>query len=103
MADPISGNFDKNQIPRLDQTTKASAENAEVNESETSVDSTRSNEIRDKSSVQISPEAQKSIDLAVFDREKVKQIKEAIENNSYPLDNKKMAESFVPLERLISD
>lgn len=103
MADPVSGNFDKNQIPRLDKATKATAENTEVNESVPSAESTRSNEIREKSSVQISPEAQKSAEMAVFDRERVQQIKEAIENNSYPLDNKKMAESFVPLERLISD
>ena len=56
-----------------------------------------------QSTVSISAEARKNAEEAVFNREKVEQIKEAIRNNSYPLDDQKMAESFVPLEKLINN
>ncbi len=38
---------------------------------------------------------------ADFDEEKVRQIAEAIKMGNYPLDARKIAESFVPLEKLI--
>jgi negative regulator of flagellin synthesis FlgM len=36
-----------------------------------------------------------------FDSKKVDQIKQSIEQGNYPLDNRKMAESFIPLEKLL--
>jgi len=103
MADPISGNFDKNQLPRFNKTTNSSdnvSEAAKANQSD--VDRTEK-KTSPQSTVNISSEARKSAEEAVFNREKVEQIKEAIRNNSYPLDNQKMAESFVPLEKLINN
>ena len=38
---------------------------------------------------------------ADFDANKVQEIKTALEQGNYPLDNKKIAESFVPLEKLL--
>ena len=38
---------------------------------------------------------------AEFDVDKVNQITEAIRMGNYPLDAKKIAESFIPLERLL--
>ena len=38
-----------------------------------------------------------------FDRAKVEAIKEAIQNGQYPLNPRRIAESFVALEQLISD
>lgn len=38
---------------------------------------------------------------ATFDKARVDAIKEAITNGSYPLDSRRIAESFVILERLI--
>ena len=40
---------------------------------------------------------------AEFDQEKTTRIKEAIEQGNYPLDHKRLAESFLALEQLISD
>ena len=36
-----------------------------------------------------------------MDQKKVDQIKLSIEEGSYPLDNRKIAESFIPLEKLL--
>ena len=38
-----------------------------------------------------------------FDRAKVDAIREAIKNGQYPLDPRRIAESFVAIEQLISD
>jgi flagellar biosynthesis anti-sigma factor FlgM len=38
-----------------------------------------------------------------FDRAKVDAIKAALREGTYPLDSRKIAESFVALERLIDD
>jgi len=38
---------------------------------------------------------------AAFDSEKVARIKQAIEEGNYPLDAKRIAESFVSLEKMI--
>ncbi|OUV02969.1 MAG: flagellar biosynthesis anti-sigma factor FlgM [Betaproteobacteria bacterium TMED82] len=38
-----------------------------------------------------------------FDREKVKQIRQAIEEGNYPLNSRKIAESFVAMESLIGN
>lgn len=38
-----------------------------------------------------------------FDRAKVEAIKDAIRNGQYPLDSRRIAESFYAIERMISD
>jgi negative regulator of flagellin synthesis FlgM len=38
-----------------------------------------------------------------FDRAKVDAIRDAIKNGQYPLDPRRIAESFVAIEQLISD
>jgi len=44
---------------------------------------------------------QEAEEKALFDSKKVDSIKEAIQNGSYPLDSRKIAENFLELERLI--
>ena len=103
MADPISGNFDKNQLPKYSKTVGSVENLAEAPKAgQSDIDRTEKKP-GPQSTVSISAEARKNAEEAVFNREKVEQIKEAIRNNSYPLDNQKMAESFVPLEKLISN
>ena len=46
-------------------------------------------------------EVQEAEERAVFDAKKVDSIKEAIQNGSYPLDSRKIAENFMELEKLI--
>ena len=54
------------------------------------------------SSVELSTKLKNDIAAVNFDSKKVDQIKQSIEQGNYPLDNRKMAESFIPLEKLLS-
>ena len=53
-------------------------------------------------SVQMSNVAQKAMAEPDFDRAKVESIKQAIAEGNYPLDVKRIAESFVAIERMIN-
>ena len=53
--------------------------------------------------VELSELAAKALSNAEFDQDKTTRIKEAIEQGNYPLDHKRLAESFLALEQLISD
>ena len=53
--------------------------------------------------VKLSELAATALSNAEFDQEKTTRIKEAIEQGNYPLDHKRLAESFLTLEQLISD
>ena len=54
-------------------------------------------------SVELSELAAKALSNAECDQEKTTRIKEAIEQGNYPLDHKRLAESFLALEQLIGD
>jgi negative regulator of flagellin synthesis FlgM len=47
--------------------------------------------------------AQKAMNEPEFDRVKVDSIKKAIQDGQYPLDAKRIAESFVAIEKMIDD
>jgi negative regulator of flagellin synthesis FlgM len=47
--------------------------------------------------------AQKAMQEPEFDRVKVDSIKKAIQEGQYPLDAKRIAESFVAIEKMIDD
>lgn len=47
--------------------------------------------------------AQKAMSEPEFDRNKVESIKQAIQQGQYPLDARRIAESFVAIERMIRD
>ncbi len=47
--------------------------------------------------------AQKAMNEPEFDRVKVESIKKAIQEGQYPLDARRIAESFVAIERMIGD
>lgn len=53
--------------------------------------------------LELSETARKSMADPSFDRAKVEAIKTALKEGSYPLDSRRIAESFVALERLIKD
>jgi negative regulator of flagellin synthesis FlgM len=53
--------------------------------------------------LELSETARRSMADPTFDRAKVDAIKAALRDGTYPLDSRKMAESFVALERLIDD
>ena len=49
----------------------------------------------------LSPIARQAMAEPAFDREKVEAIKQAIKDGSYPLNSRRIAESFAAIERLI--
>ena len=51
--------------------------------------------------VLIDPNIEKALNSAGFDQAKVNSIKTALEQGNYPLDDRKIAESFIPLEKLL--
>jgi negative regulator of flagellin synthesis FlgM len=53
------------------------------------------------SSVELSTKLKSEMAAVSFDSKRVDQIKDSIEQGNYPLDNRKMAESFIPLEKLL--
>ena len=53
------------------------------------------------SSVELSAKLKEEIAAVGFDNAKVNQIKHSIEQGDYPLDDKKIADSFIPLEKLL--
>ena len=57
----------------------------------------------DTDSVSLSNVAQKAMAEPDFDRAKVESIKQAIAQGQYPLDARRIAESFVAIERMIRD
>lgn len=58
-------------------------------------------EARDE--VQLSAVAKQALAEPSFDRAKVDAIKQAVQNGQYPLDAKRMAESFLAIEQMISE
>ena len=56
---------------------------------------------RPTSEVSIDPNIKQALEAEHFDQSKVESIKAAIERGNYPLDDRKIAESFIPLEKLI--
>ena len=58
----------------------------------------------DKDEVFLSDVAKKALETEkAFDAKKVEAIKQAIEDGSYPLDSRKIAESFIAMESLIGN
>jgi len=80
----------------LDKLDKASAKNAALDESKVSTTKSAQGDTVNLSNVE-----QKIKDQPDFDRAKVEAIKQAIKDGNYPLNPKRIAESFVSLEKMI--
>lgn len=80
---------------------KKSVEKPTQNEAQKTGASSEASNVTHTDEVLLSPEVTKALDEATFDATKVASIKEAIENGSYPLDARKIAENMVSLEKLI--
>lgn len=80
---------------------KKSVEKPTQNEAQTTGTSSGEPSTTYTDEVLLSQEVTKALDEATFDATKVASIKQAIENGSYPLDARKIAENMVLLEKLI--
>jgi negative regulator of flagellin synthesis FlgM len=95
-----------NTIQSADQRTKAvganqGVDNSKVEKNSASELASSSSAKSPDSSVELSANLKSEIAAVSFDSKKVDQIKQSIENGNYPLDDKKIAESFIPLEKLL--
>jgi flagellar biosynthesis anti-sigma factor FlgM len=98
MTDPISS---ISRSVRLD--TSADSRTKKIEEDQGEISRTlRTPEDLRKDKVELSGVQEKAMASPAFDEEKVNRIKQAIRDGQYPLDSKRIAESFVALERVIS-
>ena len=85
--------------PSQVQNSPAAPSREAADESENQVQ--RSGQASQAVDVDLSEAVKQAEEKAAFDEVKVRQLKQAIESGNYPLDSRKMAESFVELERLL--
>ena len=95
MSSPISNN---NPLPRVSQ-NESSAKKAPESSDNNTVES--ASVAMKGSDVLLDPNVIEALKGSDFDQAAVESIKAAIQNGEYPLDDKKIAESFIPLERLL--
>jgi negative regulator of flagellin synthesis FlgM len=94
-----------------DNTVRSSADKVKkssTSQSASSTGSTGSSErsapaSRGEDTVALSSVAQRAMAEPDFDRAKVEAIKQAISEGQYPLDSRRIAESFVAIERMIRE
>jgi len=99
MSDPVTTSVDKTQSVQSADAFK------KVNSGEKSTESSTSSAPLKigGDELKLSEATAAALESAEFDSEKVNQIKEMIAKGEYPLDEKRIAESFYALEQLISD
>jgi len=97
MTDPISqlGKASVKPDPLVDAAKNDRPEKAAAAKSPESSPASKADE------VVLSKEVERALAEADFDVAKVERIKAAIENGNYPLDEKRIAESFLAVERMI--
>jgi len=103
MTDPISM---YGRLARLDPAsrngrTDGTAETTEFSPANRSVDPTRAAPGRDE--FVLSEIGREAMAAEPFDQAKVDAIKDALRHGKYPLDSRRIAESFAAIERLIDD
>lgn len=97
MTDPIS-HFSR--MAQMDASVRQATRN-EKRESTQAQDAGAAAPARQDDEVQLSDVARQALSEPEFDRAKVEAIKTAIAQGNYPLDSRRIAESFVALERMI--
>lgn len=104
MSNPISGLFSGSPAldkAALEKTKRKALERPFDGQSDPAkaasaqVAATRSDELL------LSPIAKQAMAEPAFDRDKVEAIKQAIKDGSYPLNSRRIAESFAAMEKLI--
>jgi negative regulator of flagellin synthesis FlgM len=102
MTDPIS-----NQISRLNTPTGPARTAADKTDKKsaaaslTDIAKTPERKSIESDSLELSNVNQRVSNQPEFDRSKVEAIKESLRNGSYPLNPRRIAESFVALEQMI--
>ena len=98
MSDPVTTNLDKaRSVQNTDSFKKVGSEAKATDVASSTPLPSGGDELK------LSEATAAALESAEFDAEKVNKIKEMIAKGEYPLDEKRIAESFFALEQLISD
>jgi negative regulator of flagellin synthesis FlgM len=108
MTDAISQYGRQNLSDNTVRNSADKVKKSSTSQSASSVGSTGSSEraapaSRGEDTVSLSSVAQRAMAEPDFDRAKVEAIKQAIAQGQYPLDSRRIAESFVAIERMIRE
>lgn len=100
MTDSISKLYGSPSLDKasLDRTKRKAVDNGD-NNLPTSVKAPPSS----KDEVVLSNITQKAMAEPAFDRSKVESIKQAIQDGNYPINSRRIAESFVAIEKMIGE
>ena len=98
MSDSMAPGIEKTGNVQSQDALKKTSRGDKVSESKVEIRSPISGD-----EVKLSEATAAALETAEFDSEKVNKIKEMISKGEYPLDEKRIAESFYALEQLISD
>ncbi len=108
MTDAISQYGRQNLSDNAVRNSADKVKKSSTSQSASSTGSTGSSErsapaSRGEDTVALSSVAQRAMAEPDFDRAKVEAIKQAISQGQYPLDSRRIAESFVAIERMIRE
>jgi negative regulator of flagellin synthesis FlgM len=100
MTDPISS---FRRVAQMDSSNRQVSAKVQERASEAAPDSRAVPVPPQTDEVQLSAVAQKAMQEPEFDRAKVEAIKLAIQQGQYPLDSRRIAESFLAIEKMIKE
>ena len=99
MTQPINGS----PGPSPQELASRAAERDKLQAAQQAKDAPEAKEVERKDSLHLSGIAEQVASEPAFDRAKVDAIKQALRDGSYPLDPRRIAESFVAIERMIGE
>jgi len=100
MTDSISKLYGS---PSLDKATLDKTKRKAVDTGEKSLPTSVKAPSSSKDEVVLSNITQKAMAEPAFDRSKVEAIKQAIQDGNYPISSRRIAESFVAIEKMIGE
>jgi negative regulator of flagellin synthesis FlgM len=100
MTDPISS---FRRVAQMDTPSRQASAKVQERAPETSAQTLAKAPVARSDEVKLSEVAQKAMQEPEFDRAKVEAIKTAIQQGQYPIDSRRIAESFLAIEKMIKD
>lgn len=100
MTDPISS---FRRVAQMDSSNRQASAKAQERSSAPAPEGLTKARASQTDEVKLSAVAQKAMQEPEFDRAKVEAIKRAIQQGQYPLDSRRIAESFMAIEKMIKE
>lgn len=100
MTDPISS---FRRVAQMDSSNRQAAAKAQERASNSGSETLTPVQAPQTDEVKLSAVAQQAMQEPEFDRAKVEAIKTAIQQGQYPMDSRRIAESFLAIEKMIKE